>query len=254
MGGQTTFVPPQWGNLQLWVSADVGTFSDTALTTAVTTDGTAIGGWQDRGPLAHNATQATGARQPLFKQAGINNHPSVLFASASSQWLACDAVSTAFSGSNLPKTVIAVVKLVSTASQAIFCIANSGNANPIWWDGLNSAGPIWEDSKHDDTTHSTLITGGTPDTTNPHIATYVGSGTNMQIIVDGANIVGPSGQTISPTTMNNASIGTISSNGSQSTFTNAHVSELFVWSVALSAGEQQAVRAAMAKKYGIAST
>jgi hypothetical protein len=252
MGSGSPFIPPQFSSLQLWLSADFGTYTDTGLTTPAVADATAIGGWADRGPLGHNATQGTGARQPVLKINIQNGKPSVLFTAASSQWMAVDAVSAAFTGSNLPITVVAVLKPVSTANQVYFALANNAVAAPNWFFDVGS-GPVWAVAKHDDTTHTTTVSGGVPDT-NPHITSCIGPGTTMTINVDGTVVANALTQNMSPTTFNDATVGALSSNGSQSIFLNSHLFEIFVWSTALSTGDQQAVRAAMAKKYGISST
>ncbi len=246
------FTPPQLANLRLWLAADSGVFSDTALTTPQSTDGGGVGGWKDKGPFANNATQGTGARQPLLKTSGLNGHPTVLFATASSQWMSADAIATSVTGSNLPCTVIAVCKPVSTATQVFFAFADGILPSQNWFFYISGT-PVWACSKHDDTTHSTVVSGGTPDT-NAHIVSWVGPGTTLTINVDGAVVLNAGGQTQAPTTLNTATIGAINSNAVQSSFLNSHIAEIFVWSAALSAGEQAGVRAAMAKKYAISSS
>jgi len=252
LGRSGVFTVPERGSLQLWLRGDKGLYSDAALTTPATADGTAIGGWMDQSGLLHNATQATAGNRPVLKLAGINGMPAVLFTAASSQWLAANGAAAAFSGSNMPGTVMMAVMPVSTGTQIFFGFGNSGSAPPRWFFDL-SAGNGWASVRESDGGSSVNILGGTNDT-NGHVLTWVSPGTTMQINDNGVNAVGPSTQAVGTSTFNNATVGAINLNGSLSTFTNAYIAELFAWSTALSAVEQQTVRRYLEQKYRIAGT
>lgn len=63
------FGPRSLPNLRLWLKAD-------SLTLA---DGDPVSSWTDSSGQGNTATQATGAKQPLFKVAQVNNRPVVRF-------------------------------------------------------------------------------------------------------------------------------------------------------------------------------
>jgi hypothetical protein len=252
LGRATGFAPAQPAFLQLWVAADFGTYTDTALTSPVSTDGTAVGGWRDQSGKGNHATQATGARQPLLKTAVQNGKPSVLFAVANTQWLGVDSLAAAFTGSSLPITVMAVVKPVSVGSGQVFLGFGAAGTTPTYFFSINS-GVVWGCGKTADAGGTTTVTGGTPNT-SPHIVTWIGPGTTMEINVDGTQVAAPTAQNRAPTTLTTGAIGAVNSNGAASTFLNGNLFELFAWSVALTGAEQQFMRQAMATKYGIVST
>ena len=62
-----------------WYRADAGLYSDTALATPQTTDGGAIGSWQDQAGRNFTLIQATGAKQPTLLKTQFNNLPVVKF-------------------------------------------------------------------------------------------------------------------------------------------------------------------------------
>ena len=241
------FLPPAIATLQLWLSADSGVYSDTAFSTPIFSDGSTVGGWKDKGTFGNHAIQATGANRPVWKANAINNRPGVQFTAASSQWLSANGAAVAFSGSNLPVTIIAALQLTTTPTEIVVAIANSGAAAQHWLFYVNGT-PLWANDKHDDTTHSFTITGGTPNT-NPNIVSWVGNGATLQIFVNGASIVGPSAQSIAPTTLNDFGIGVLNSNGTQSLFLNGVISELFCWSSSLSSGDRQQVETYLDNRY-----
>jgi len=246
------FVPVQRSALQLWVSADSGVYADTALTSPVSTDGTGIGGWRDQSGRGNHATQATGARQPLWKAAVQNGKPALLFAVANTQWLGVDSLAAAFSGSSLPITVLMVLKQTSVASAQVQLGFGAAGTTPTYFFDVGS-GPVWAAGKTQDGGGSTTVSGGVPNT-SPHIVTWIGPGTTMEINVDGTQIVAPTAQNRAPTTLTTATIGGLNSNGAVTIFLNGNLFEIFVWNVALTGTEQQLMRNAMATKYGITAT
>lgn len=242
------FTAPEAGSLQLWLRADRGTYADSALTTPTTTDGAAIGGWADQSGLVHNATQATAGNKPVYKAAGLNGMPAILFTAASSQWLAANGVAAAFSGSNMPGTLMMALQLTSTATGILLGLGNSGSAPPRWF--FDNSTTNWASVREADGGGNVNILGPGADT-NAHVITWVSPGTTMQINMDGANVVGPSPQAVGTSTLNNATVGGINLGGSLSTFTNAFIAELLFWSTTLSASEQLTVRRYLEAKYRI---
>jgi hypothetical protein len=78
-GGAPSFLPSDIDGLELWVSADVGTFSDVGGTIPAVADGATIGAWGDRSGNGRNPVQAAGAKQPTLRLNIQNSLPIVRF-------------------------------------------------------------------------------------------------------------------------------------------------------------------------------
>ncbi len=68
------------GNLQWWLKADAGVFSDNG-TTAATVNGTPVQQWNDQSTMVNNAQQAASANKPVFNNSIINGYPALRFSS-----------------------------------------------------------------------------------------------------------------------------------------------------------------------------
>ena len=82
-------------NLKLWLKADAG----------ITLNGSSVSDWADQSGNGNNATQTTGASQPLFVTNGLNNLPVLRF----------DGSNDFFNGTTIPN--------INTSSISIFVVA-----------------------------------------------------------------------------------------------------------------------------------
>ena len=254
LSSQAAFLPPQPANLQLWLDAGLGVFQDTARTTPAVADTDPIGGWTDQSGKGNHASQATAGLRPVLKLSQINGRPTVLWTAASTQYLSANSAAAAFAGTNIPLTLITVMRYVTNSGQFSFTLASSVSANPRGEFYQNST-PRYNMSLIDDTAVNRLGIGATNPGTSPHIVSYMADGSNGQIWQDGASVVGPTAYASGAYTYNNLTLGgLVSTTPVAGVYLNGHVAELLWWNVALSAGEHQSVRAALATKYGISST
>jgi hypothetical protein len=75
----SAFSPSDIAGLQLWLKSDAGVLD--ATDTPITADNTQVKTWQDQSGNGLDAVQATGALQPVWRNAanGINGNPAVYF-------------------------------------------------------------------------------------------------------------------------------------------------------------------------------
>ena len=118
----SSFAPTNIAGCELWLAADkiVGHV-----------DGDAIGTWSDASGLGHDATQATGANQPLYKTAIINGLPVVRFDGSN------DSLSVAgITNNDATRTVFVVLKDITAGVKLLFSLAgSSSNSATIFQDG-----------------------------------------------------------------------------------------------------------------------
>ena len=72
--GVPPFAPTDITGMQMWFKADTGLFTDSAKTTAATTNGDRVGAWADQSGNGNDLLQTTDARRPLLTAAGLNGH------------------------------------------------------------------------------------------------------------------------------------------------------------------------------------
>lgn len=109
-------------------------FTDTGLTTPVVNDGDAIAGFRDKSSIAWNATQATGAKKPVYK-VNVQNGRSVARITNGTSGLTSVAKSLVAQ----PVTIVALFKQTSKATAARLIDSSDGGVNRILM-GLNTSG------------------------------------------------------------------------------------------------------------------
>lgn len=244
--------PPQKAALQVWLDAAVGTYQDAAMTTAAVADADPIGGWADQSGKGNHATQATAGLRPVLKLAQLNGKPSVLWTAASAQYLSANGAAAAFAGTNIPVTIVAVMKYVTNTGQFSFCLASSGSTNQRG-EFYQASTPQYQITLRSDANAQTVTTGGTNPGTNPHVVSYVFDGSNASILQDGTSVAGPTAVTSATYTYNNLTIGgLVSTTPVAGVYLNGHIEEYMMWNVALSTADHRSVRVALGQKYALA--
>jgi hypothetical protein len=79
---------PPLTNLQLWLEADVGLYTDTGGTTPVASDGDLVARWNDQSGNGHDFQQATSGNRPAWKTSVLNGKPVARFTNTNSNNLA----------------------------------------------------------------------------------------------------------------------------------------------------------------------
>ena len=229
LGGQT-FDPRQLSGLQLWLDAIKQPLAD----------GTAVSSWTDQSGNGRNATQATGANQPLWKQNGINGRPALLFDGTDDMLLSAAGVSAPF-------TVFCVYDLV---------------ANPAAWEAISRG------NTNDNVFHFGLINGelgtavGTQTAwtnTTAWQATQAATGQGHVFGAShdgGSNLYGylDSAQSFTPLAGAMTSCPSIGIGGEPITlngYTNMYLAAYLHWNRVLSAGELAALVGYLRRRHGI---
>lgn len=75
----TYALPSDVSGLQMWLSADSGTFQDSARTVPAVSDGDPVGGWADQSGNAKHGSQTTSANKPTLKLSIVNSKPVLRF-------------------------------------------------------------------------------------------------------------------------------------------------------------------------------
>lgn len=132
--GGTAALSPSQTSLVRWYEGDYGTYSDTALTSAQTTDGGAVKGWTDR---SGNANATEGTNNPKLQTSGINGKASILFDSA-----VATAPRLAFTSLALTDFTIFIVADPTTTDHidASYILSGSGRGVFVGGSALNGWG------------------------------------------------------------------------------------------------------------------
>lgn len=179
-------------------------------------DGSALSSWRDKGSRAQNLTQATGAKQPIFRRIGqagkLNYFPSVQFDGTDDQMESTSGVSI---GTGKDITVAAVARADSTAAGSRLLNSGIGAQRAILVNASN-----WQVIAASQVSHpiETVVVGEWV----IMIAVFRTNGTTTQFLANNVNAQVNAGSSSSGLT--GMRIG-----GTTSFFWNGHVVELLVW-------------------------
>jgi hypothetical protein len=120
-GGETVWTPASLTSLALWLDATSGLYDSTSGGALLTTNGSAIGRWEDRSTNARHFTQSTVNSRPVLSTASLNGKSTITFDGAD------DFLSLASAPGLLRAktgaTLLAVLKhkeILSTAGKPVF--------------------------------------------------------------------------------------------------------------------------------------
>lgn len=226
-GSVSAFSPTEIAGLQLWLDAGRG----------VTKDGSnLVSQWSDLSGQGNHAT-ASGSDRPTWvsHNSGRNYHSSILF--SGSQHLKADSAATAFSGNDIPYTLINVTKLDSTAfDQSVLGLGNSadGDSAAIHLPSTAAGARQFFRRSDDGTTINRIF--GTA-TTNYEVILWKFNGTEIEVFLNGLSIYGPIGANVNTNTLNRLTIGAWRSTGSANTFLRGSITEIAMYDSALSGAD-----------------
>lgn len=187
----SSFTPASISGLNLWLDSRTGMYTTSGGSTLVSSDGDPVGRWEDQSGNANHATQATSTKRGTFKvNASAGGTKDVVRFDGVDDFLACNSLAAAFSGSDKACSVFVVFKSsVTTGNPIPFSISNVATSdNPRHHcDMLDSAG--YRLLRRDD--GGTLLQGssGTRDT-GWHRFCYCFDGTSGQLYDAGATVGG----------------------------------------------------------------
>ena len=207
--------------------------------------------WTDASGQTNNATQTLTAR-PAFKTNVQNGRPGVLFAAASSQFMAADGLSAVQNGTDLPFTVILAIKPISLTPASIqsFCAwGNSASANARVL--LVSDTNLYRLYRRDDAAAQVISSGAAAYTTNAQIVTFVYSGTSISIYLNGTVTLNAGASDNGALTINRFALGSRIDAGVASLFYDGYQLETLIYSAALSNADRQAAERSLGSKWSI---
>lgn len=161
-------------------------FEDTAFTTPVSGDGSAVAGVRDLSGRGNHLTQATAGARPTFKQGQVDGLHVARF--TTDDYLIGNGLAATFTGNDAPWTVFTVVQKASNvANDSLWCAGNSGDDNEYQHTRTNGTPNyvVFRAGGPGDTANGA---GGTPDT-SVHVIEEVFSGTTHTLMVDGSAVL-----------------------------------------------------------------
>jgi len=215
----TNFTPQSIAGLKMWVKADAGiTYGS----------GSSVSGWADQSGNGNSFAQGTASKQPTFVASGINGRPSLQFAAGNSQTM---TVSTNFPA---PVTVLYVARMTGGTMGRIL----SGLSNN-WLLGWHSNG--WDRAYFEGWVYQPSTSSGT----TAMIYSVILNGTNSSVWRNGTQLVNAS--TAGITGPNGLSL--VGHNAS-SEFSDAQISEVILYNVALTTAQRTQVENYLNSRYG----
>jgi hypothetical protein len=233
LGGSASFNPLSIPNLALWLDAsDTRTlFQASNGTTPATANNDPVGYWGDKSGLGRNAIQATAGSRPTLITAGLNGRASVY--SNSLQFLTASAAIVA-----QPVTVVMVAK--STSSNGV--LFTTGLVDDCLWVSMS--------------------TGVNPAYAAPNTRTGSITRNDVAFVVDAVFNNPTSALTVDGQSASTTTPGVQTAKGTWGVFAftagdygaDAYISELLVYTAALSAGELSLLRQYLGSKWGVTIT
>ncbi len=230
--------------MQLWLSADVGVYSDAGTTLAV--DAATVQQWNDKSANASNFSQATAGNRPAFKTAIINNQPVLRFTGASNNYVfRADTATLDLTGD---QSFFLVVKGSDTAAVLIQHY-DTGGAFAGWGVGLgigpnNGKLSYWSEGKgswFNDT-------GSAASDGNAHVLTVTRTSGTVAFFFDGTASITQTGHGNAAST-DQIDIG-IDSGEAGSSY-NGDLAEIIVYNVAVTTAQRVSIERYLGAKYAV---
>lgn len=238
--GSLKEVPETIADLAAWWRADSGVTLDTG-----------VSAWVDKTGV-YTASQGTGSQQPAYDSSDANfgGEPSLNFASASSQFLRCDAA-IAFLAGGGALTSLAVIRRTTSADQGVVSCGDASDAGHYYMMRLEPGG---QGNQHifrrsDGASTDVASTTGTGDSDSYYFIQAVDGAGAVTMRTDGS-ADGTGTNTRAPTGQDVAVIGALERT-SLSNYFNGDIAELIFYTRKLETAEMQSLEAYVAARYGI---
>lgn len=238
--GGSAINPGTVANLNLWLDASVG----------ITLNGADVSAWADQSGSGNNATQGVAANQPAFSATGLNGNPTIEFDGVD-EFLQCNGPVASFVGEDLPYT--------------FFVVQNAGPSitNGAW---LNFGTTVANSSLND----YRFVTQSTPrilhqiadgvgvanivaneNVSANQIYVILNSGTSGSIYRQNTLLSGPTAMNRGAITPTNGWIGAIKPGVVGQVYWTGKISEIILYTRALSQSEREGIVAYLKGKYGL---
>lgn len=239
-----TNAPSTISGLVGWMDA-----ADTS-TSNITSSGGLVSNIRNKANSQNPFVQATGGNQP---QTGVSTiaGKNVLRFNGTSNYLSCNALASAFTGTDAAVSVFAVYKPIGlTLSPTIFCAANSANTTVLFTHS-NSTNNLFRIQKNDDSSASVSATATTAPTLVPVMFSMSCAGTTLKAWKDEASFYNGAFN-VGATTVNTFALG-VRPTSAISNYFNGDIAEIIVYNRDLSDAEVTQVNRYLGNKWGIVS-
>ena len=186
--------------------------------------------WYDQSGFANDATQGTTTSQPKIVDAGAlvvnaNGDNSLLFDNTD-DFLSANAVAASFSGTSMPASTFAVIEVTGAGNSALYSLGNSSTGTQFQ-EPMLADGTYYEYFFRDD---AAAIKSGSNISTyaGVDLASSISSGTALDYLINGSNIVTAADITLGSTTLNRFTIGALGRD-LDSNFFGGYVVEMIVY-------------------------
>jgi hypothetical protein len=218
--------------------------SDASTLTLNTNKVTAIA---DKSGRAFDLGQSTDAFRPTTGNT-INGVAALTF-DGSDDVLASISINY-FNAADVPFTLFFVAQATAVnVSDFIVTMTKADLTEPVYAFGYNSATAKWRAFKRDDANASKIIDGGTPDT-NPHVFSFICSGTTGTLRVDGVSVATDADFNVGTMSVERFCLGARLVVTALDAF-GGKLGEVFMTSSALSLSKARACERYLGKKWGI---
>ena len=226
----------------------VGWF-DAADVSTITSSGGLVSNVRNKADAQKPFTQPTGGNQPTTQATTIAGNNVVTF-DGSSDYLLCNSLSSAFTGSDTPVSAFAVYRPTTTGGQqAVFCAGNSGTAlRQVMHDyGTGSAFRIF---KRDDATTQVIASTSLSPVSTPVIMSMSCAGTTLKAWQNGTSFYNGAFD-VGVTTLNTFTLGCRAA-AALNNFFGGDIAEIIIYSRGLSDVEVDTIENYLGNKWGIA--
>jgi len=218
-------------------------------TSIITSSGGSVSRIENKADPQNPFTQPTGLNQPTTQATTIAGNNVITF-DGSNDYLLCNSLSSAFTGSDTPFSAFAVYRPATTAGQqAVFCAGNSGTAlRQVMHDyGTGSAFRIF---KRDDATTQAIATTSLSPVSTPVMMSMSCAGTTLKAWKDGTSFYNGAFD-IGVTTLNTFTLGCRAA-AALNNFFSGDIAEIIIYNRGLSDVEVDIIENYLGNKWGIA--
>jgi len=209
-----------------------------------------VGYWADKSGNARHATQSTAASRPTISATLRNNRRVAQFASASSQTLSADSLSSVVTGSDVPMTAIAVCLASPSASTAtILGFGNSSTDAPFFVLEKTVNDAIGA-RRRDDASSLVSATASGASLTSWAVASMTFAGQSTTLSLNGADVAKNASLDCGTLSLTTANIGALRRTSVVTPFA-SNIAELLVYSRAVSSSERRRLEVYLANRWGI---
>lgn len=199
------------------------------------------------GSLATIATQVTSARKPTYRNAIFSGYDALEF--VTDDYLSLSLLPATLSGSDVPFSVVAVLRINSLTGQDFLSFSSSASSLMVIGGGATS----YFVARTDSANLAKNATGGTSQynvSTQGHVLAFVFDGTTANMWIDGTQVMNNLDLNVATLTLTTGTIGARVVAGVESRYAEMHLGRLLIYSGALSTTDRTNLQAALKTKYG----